>query len=79
VPMPKKLKRALKRQMARVTKQLERDLESPDFAGAFMPESLGKRRAQREAKELQWQWLFPAKALTLVPAAISVSRLCGME
>ncbi|MFQ3269993.1 MAG: hypothetical protein ACI9A1_000304 [Lentimonas sp.] len=68
MPMPKKLKRALKRQMARVTKQLERDLESPDFAGAFMPESLGKRRAQREAKEL-----------TLVPAAISVSQLCGME
>jgi len=49
-----------------VTKQLERDLETPDFGGAFMPESLSKRRAQREAKELRWQWLFPAKALTLV-------------
>ena len=67
VPMPKKLRSELRRQVGRVAKQLERDLESPDFGGVFMPESLGKRRAQREAKELQWQWLFPAKALTLVP------------
>lgn len=67
VPMPKKLKRELKKQVRRVAKQLERDLESPDFAGVFMPESLGKRRAQREAKDFQWQWVFPAKELTLVP------------
>jgi integron integrase len=67
VPMPKKLQDELRRQLARVAQQLERDLESPDFGGVFMPESLGKRRAQREAKELRWQWLFPAKALTLVP------------
>ncbi|MGZ0657367.1 integron integrase [Coraliomargarita sp. W4R72] len=67
VPMPKKLKRELKKQVARVAKQLERDLDVPDFAGVFMPDSLGKRRALREAKELQWQWVFPAKALTLVP------------
>ncbi|CAA6693621.1 MULTISPECIES: integron integrase [unclassified Lentimonas] len=67
VPLPKKLRLALKQQVRRVAKQLERDLESSDFGGVFMPESLGKRRAQREAKELQWQWLFPAKALTMVP------------
>ena len=67
VPLPKKLKRDLKKQVARVANQLERDLDVPDFAGVFMPESLGKRRAQREAKDLQWQWVFPAKGLTLVP------------
>ena len=67
VPLPKRLKLGLKKQVGRVAKQLERDLESPDFGGVFMPESLGKRRAQREAKELQWQWLFPAKTLTHVP------------
>jgi integron integrase len=66
LPMPKKLKSELKRQVNRVAKQLDRDLETPDFGGAFMPESLSKRRAQREAKELRWQWLFPAKELTLV-------------
>lgn len=66
VPMPKKLKAQLKRHIGRVAKQLERDLESPDFGGVFMPESLGKRRAQREAQLLQWQWVFPAKNLSLV-------------
>lgn len=67
VPMPKKLRRELKRQLARVSKQLERDLELPDFGGAFMPDSLSRRRAKSEAKELRWQWVFPAKELTLVP------------
>jgi integron integrase len=67
VPMPKKLKRELKKQVRRVAKQLERDMNNPDFAGVFMPESLSKCRAQREAKEFQWQWVFPAKELTLVP------------
>ena len=32
-----------------------------------MPEALSKRSATREAKGLQWQWIFPAKELTLVP------------
>lgn len=67
VPMPKKLREDLSRQVARVSKQLERDLEVPDFGGAFMPDSLSRRRAKSEAKELRWQWVFPAKELTLVP------------
>lgn len=41
VPMPKKLKLALRKQVSGVAKQLKRDLESPDFAGVFMPETLG--------------------------------------
>ena len=32
-----------------------------------MPESLSQRRAKSESKELRWQWVFPAKELTLVP------------
>ncbi len=68
LPMPKKLKAKLRAQIRRVAKQLERDLDTPDFGGVFMPDSLSKRRAQREAKELRWQWVFPAKELTLVPA-----------
>ena len=67
VPMPKKLRSDLKKQVRRVAKQLDRDLENPDFGGAFMPESLSKRRAKSEAKLLQWQWVFPAKNLTMVP------------
>ncbi|MGJ8649581.1 MAG: integron integrase [Opitutaceae bacterium] len=67
VPMPQKLKKDLKRQVARVSKQLERDLKTPDFEGVFMPDSLSKRRAQSESKEFRWQWVFPAKELTLIP------------
>ena len=67
VPMPKKLKGGLKKQVRRVAKQLERDMDNPDFEGVFMPESLGKRRVQNEAKEFRWQWVFPAKELTLLP------------
>lgn len=67
VPMPKKLRPELERQTQRVAKQLDRDLMNPDFAGVFMPDSLGSRRAQKEAKEYHWQWLFPAKELTLLP------------
>lgn len=67
VPLPKKLNPELKRQTQRVAKLLDEDLKNPDFAGVFMPDGLGARRAQREARDYQWQWLFPAKELTLVP------------
>ena len=66
VPLPEKLKAALKRQVARVDKQLARDLENPDFAGAFMPPSV-ENKSKRAAKDYQWQWVFPGKELTLVP------------
>ena len=67
VPMPTALKSRLKDQLARVHGQLERDLLVEDFGGAFMPDTLGRQRARREAKDYGWQWVFPAKTLTLVP------------
>ncbi len=67
LPLPKKLAPELERQTQRVAKLLEKDLGNPDFAGVFMPGTLGSRRAKLEAKDLQWQWLFPARELTLVP------------
>jgi integron integrase len=67
VPMPKVLKAALREQVRRVEEQLKRDLKTENFGGVFMPETLSKRRARSEAKDLGWQWLFPAKTLTLVP------------
>ncbi|MCH8475190.1 MAG: integron integrase [Opitutales bacterium] len=67
VPLPKKLRPELKSQTKRVAKLWEHDLKNPDFGGVFMPDGLGARRAQREAREYHWQWLFPAKELTLVP------------
>ena len=67
VPLPKKLRPEIESQVRRVEKLLKKDLEHPDFGGAFMPKTMGRRRAEREAKTLPWQWLFPAKGLTLVP------------
>lgn len=67
VPMPKKLAPELRKQVKRVVAQHKRDLKTKDFGGVFMPETLGRQRAKREAQELGWQWLFPAKTLTLVP------------
>ena len=66
VPLPKKLRAMPKRQVARVDKQLTRDLENPDFAGVFLPPSVGNK-SKRAAKDYQWQWVFPGKELTLVP------------
>ena len=67
VPLPGKLWPELEKQVKRVTAQHKRDLRRKDFGGVFMPESLSRRRARSEAKELGWQWLYPAKTLTLVP------------
>lgn len=67
LPMPKKLVPELQKQVKRVVAQHKRDLKKKDFGGVFMPETLGRQRAKREAKELGWQWLFPAKTLTLIP------------
>ncbi|MCC5808169.1 MAG: integron integrase [Opitutales bacterium] len=67
VPLPEKLRPELEKQTERVARLLDHDLKNPDFAGVFMPDGLGSRRARREAKEYHWQWLFPAKELTLLP------------
>lgn len=67
VPLPQKLKPELENQVQRVARLLDYDLKNPDFGGVFMPDTLGARRASKEAKEFQWQWLFPAKELTLLP------------
>ena len=75
VPLPQKLKAQLERQVARVGKLLDRDSRSKDFGGVFMPESLSRRRAIKEAKDFQWQWLFPSKLLTLVPDEGTLSAL----
>ncbi|MEW6710962.1 MAG: integron integrase [Candidatus Riflebacteria bacterium] len=37
-----------------------------NFLGVFMPTATGKKYPA-QAKDFAWQWLFPAKALTLVP------------
>lgn len=64
VPMPKAIEEDVRRQVAKVRGQLARDLAA-GFDGAFMPEALG-RKFKQAAKELPWQWLFPARNLTYI-------------
>ncbi len=47
-------------------KRVHADDLANDYAGAFLPGSLS-RKYRHSAKDLPWQWLFPAKTLTLVP------------
>ena len=55
----------LQGQLKRVIDLHEEDLHS-GYAGAFLFDSI-ERKYKNSAKELVWQWFFPAKILTLVP------------
>lgn len=66
VPLPASILDELKEQIERVARLHEDDLKS-GFAGTFMFGAIEKKYPNA-AKEFIWQWLFPAKSLTVVPA-----------
>lgn len=72
VPLPEKLVPELEKHLKRVANLHRRDLEA-NYAGVFMPGALA-RKWKSAAKELVWQWVFPAKTLTFVPDAIEHRR-----
>lgn len=65
VPLPRVLIPELHKQLEVVEALLKEDL-SDGFAGTFMPNALG-RKLRSVAKDIGWQWLFPASMLTLIP------------
>jgi len=65
LPMPSVLITELKEQQAKVMQLHRQDLEA-GYAGTFLPSALGGKY-KNASKELVWQWLFPAKKLTLIP------------
>jgi len=65
VPLPETIIPELKAQLETVKTVHDSDL-SEGYAGAFLFDSLGKKYINA-AKELPWQWFFPAKTLTFVP------------
>ena len=65
VPLPETLIPELKAQLETVKTVHDSDL-AEGYAGAFLFDSLGKKY-KNAAKELPWQWFFPAKTLTFVP------------
>ena len=65
VLIPDALMVALKSQLQRVIELHERDCRA-DFDGVFLY-GLLEKKYKNAAKELIWQWFFPAKNLTVVP------------
>lgn len=65
VPLPEKIMEKLNDQIKYVMDLHQEDLDS-GYNGTFLPNSL-ERKYKSAAKDLIWQFLFPAKTLTLVP------------
>lgn len=65
LPLPAVLLPGLEAQRARVMQLHQADLAA-GYAGTFLPNALAEKY-KRAPKELVWQWLFPAKTLTLIP------------
>jgi integron integrase len=65
VPLPKKIVQELKAQQESVIKLHQKDLEA-GYAGTFLV-GLLEKKYKNAAKELVWQWFFPAKTLTFIP------------
>ncbi|MEN8133809.1 MAG: integron integrase, partial [Pseudomonadota bacterium] len=64
VPLPEVLIPELKGQLETVLRIHQEDLTA-GYAGVFLPSSLAEKH-KSAAKEVPWQWFFPAKTLTLV-------------
>ncbi|ODS33815.1 MAG: integron integrase [Candidatus Scalindua rubra] len=65
VPLPETILPELKAHLKRVKNLHQMDMDA-NYSGAFMFDLLDKKY-KNCAKELVWQWFFPAKTLTLVP------------
>ncbi len=65
VPLPKKILPDLQEQLEQVKRLHERDITA-GYAGTFLDNQLEKKY-KNAARELVWQWFFPAKTLTIVP------------
>jgi integron integrase len=72
VPLPQVLIPELQAQLERVRQVHQQDVAA-GYAGTFLPGALAAKYT-RAAKELAWQWVFPAKTLTLVPATQEYRR-----
>jgi integron integrase len=67
VPLPQLIYPELQNQIEHVKQVHQQDLEA-EYDGTFLFHQLEKKY-KRSAKELCWQWFFPAKTLTYVPGS----------
>lgn len=64
LPLPRSILGVIKQQFEHVIDLHEKDTAGK-YAGVFLPDALSAKYPQA-AKELGWQWFFPAKILTLI-------------
>jgi len=72
VPLPQTLMPELKAHLEKVTTLHEKDLEF-GYSGAFLINQLEKKY-KNAARELAWQWFFPAKTLTFITGTNEYKR-----
>jgi integron integrase len=72
VPLPKKIHGAIMQQFEKVRQLHQEDLKK-GYDGVFLPASFEKK-AKSAARDLVWQWFFPAQRLTLVEATREMRR-----
>jgi integron integrase len=72
VPLPHKIHGDIMRQFEKVRELHQEDMKK-GYDGVFLPASFEKK-AKSAARELVWQWFFPAQRLTLVEATREVRR-----
>ena len=74
VPLPEKIIPELKDHLESVINLHQEDLKS-GYAGVFLPNRVEKKY-KNAARELVWQWFFPAKTLTFVADKNEYRRYC---
>ncbi|MCU7552974.1 integron integrase [Alteromonas sp. ASW11-19] len=63
----------LETHITKATELLERDVQVPAFAGAWLPDGLRKKYQARNRK-LEWQYLFPSHKLSIDPESNQLRR-----
>ncbi|OFC70734.1 integron integrase [Alteromonas confluentis] len=63
----------LQNQIQKAETMLARDLQVPEFAGAWIPEGLRKKYRDRN-RTLEWQYLFPSHKLSIDPESNVLRR-----
>jgi len=72
VPLPQVIMPEIKEHLEKVKVLHDQDLDQ-GYAGAFMFDLIEKKY-KNSARELAWQWFFPAKTLTFVPETSEYRR-----
>jgi integron integrase len=72
LPIPQVIAAELNEQLQTICQQHQQDLQE-GYQGVFLPHQL-EQKYKNAHQQLSWQWLFPAKQLTLIPETQQLRR-----